>query len=94
MSEPAIAGRLTEFRDALAQLKRDTAKVVAAMQLGGDRRKRRELARSLEACKRRGRAVSRYVDALLPEESLSADERAELEQAASFLAQLQEFTGT
>ena len=94
MSEPAVAGRLTEFRDALAQLKRDTAKVVAAMQLGGERRKRRELARSLEACKRRGRAAGRQVDALLLEESLSPEERAELEQAAAFLAQLQEFSGT
>ena len=94
MSEQAVAGRLSEFRDALAQLKRDTAKVVAAMQLGGERRKRRELARSLEACKRRGRVVGRQVDALLTEESLSPDERAELERASAFLAQLQEFTGT
>lgn len=95
MSEIAVADRLAEFRDSLAQLKRDTAKVVAAMQLGGERRQRRELVRALERCKRRGKAVGRLVDGLLSldEAALSAGERSELEQATRFLGQLQEFEG-
>jgi hypothetical protein len=93
MSE-TTAVRLSEFRDALAQLKRDTARIVAAMQLGGERRKRREIARALEGCKRRGRQIGRTASELLEGETLSREERDEIEAATRFLTQLQEFQGS
>jgi hypothetical protein len=87
--------RLSEFREALAQLKRDTARVVASMQMGGERRKRRELARALEGCKRRGRQIGRIANELLAQaETFSREEREELEGAMRFLTQLQDFQGS
>jgi hypothetical protein len=93
MAEPAISDNLAELRASLTQLKREAAKVVAEMQLGGDRRKRRELARALEHCKRHGKTVERLVDQLLSNETpaLAEEEQTEVEQAKRFLGQLQEF---
>ena len=91
MAETTTHGTIEEFRDALALLKRDTAKVLAEMQIGGDRSKRRELGRALEACKRRSKPVGRLAEGLLGEEGLTEEVRAELEQATAFLTQLQAF---
>ena len=96
MSDAAVSERLDEFREALSLLKRDTAKVLAERQFGGDRKKRRELGRALEACKRRSKTVDRLLDGLLilDDEVLSSEERTELDQARRFLTQLQEFDAT
>ena len=81
---------LAELRDALAQLRRDSARIVAKMHVGGIQRKeRRELERQLAACRKRGKALEPKVDALLPVAEGETKER--LEKDAYFLSQLRTF---
>ena len=91
MIESTATGELAELRASLTAVKREAAKVLAQMQLGGDRKVRRELVRTLESAKRRGRNLQRTVDGLLALDALSEAERAELQQASRFLTQLQAF---
>jgi hypothetical protein len=78
---------LEALRQSIGELKREAAKVIAAMQFGGDRRKRRELTRRLESCRRRARGLSREAAALL--HSVAGEpERGELEKHLTFLDQL------
>jgi hypothetical protein len=80
---------LAELRDALAQLRRDSARIVAKMHVGAPRKERRELERALAACRKRGKALEPQVDALLPAAEGEAKER--LEKDAYFLSQLRTF---
>lgn len=74
------------LRRAVAELRQDTAKVMAAMQLGGQRRERREQERRLSACRKRARALAPQVQALLP--NAEGDTKERLEKDATFLSQL------
>jgi hypothetical protein len=77
------------LRPALTELKREVAKVIAAMQVGGDRAKRRELTKRLAACRKRAKALESPAHTLLESiEDGAEDVRAELEQAVRFLAQM------
>ena len=78
---------VTSLLNSISELKREAAKVIAGMQFGGDRRKRRDLTRRMEACRRRARALSREASVLLPHLQ-DETERAELQKQLSFLAQL------
>ena len=80
---------LTEVREALQQLRRDSAKIVAKMHIGAPRKERRELERQLAACRKRGKTLEPQVDALLPGAEGEAKER--LEKDAYFLSQLRTF---
>jgi hypothetical protein len=80
---------LEELRDALAQLRRDSARIVAKMHVGAPRRERRDLQRQLAACRKRGKALEPQVDALLPAAEREIKER--LEKDAYFLSQLRTF---
>jgi hypothetical protein len=80
---------LAELREALAQLRRDSARIVARMHVGAQRKERRELERQLAACRKRGKALEPKVDALLPVAEGEAKER--LEKDAYFLSQLRTF---
>jgi hypothetical protein len=76
------------LRAALTGLKREVAKVIAAMQLGGDRAKRRELSKRLSACRKQAKALEAPATLLL--DACGEDEatRAELVQAMRFLTQM------
>ena len=76
------------LRTALTELKREVAKVIAAMQLGGDRAKRRELTKRLAACRKEARAFETPATALLESAGEDDPSRAELEQAMRFLTQM------
>lgn len=77
------------LRSALTDLKREVAKVIAAMQLGGDRAKRRELAKRLTACRKRAKALESSAGTLLESlEEGATGLRDELEQALRFLEQM------
>ena len=91
MTESTTTDQIAELRASLTAVKRDVAKVVAHWQVGGDRKVRREMTRKLEGAKRRGRNLQRTTDELLALDTLSLDERAELEQASRFLTQMQAF---
>jgi hypothetical protein len=80
---------LEELRDALAQLRRDSARIVARMHIGAPRKERRELDRQLAACRKRGKALEPQVDMLLPAAEGEIKER--LEKDAYFLTQLRTF---
>ena len=86
-AEPETA--LAELSGALAQLRRDSARIVAKMHVGAQRKERRELERQLAACRKRGRALEPRVDALLSLAKGEAKER--LEKDAYFLLQLRTF---
>ena len=79
---------IESLRSALTELKREVAKVIAAMQLGGDRAKRRELTKRLAACRKRAKAFETPATALLESASEDDPSRAELEQAMRFLTQM------
>ena len=76
------------LRAALTELKREVAKVIAAMQLGGERAKRRELTKRLAACRKRAKALEAPAMALLEPASGEDPSRVELEQAMRFLTQM------
>ena len=76
------------LRAALTELKREVAKVIAAMQLGGERAKRRELTKRLAACRKQAKALEAPASALLGSASEEDPARAELEQAMRFLTQM------
>ncbi len=80
---------LAELRDALAQLRRDSARIVAKMHVGVPRKERRGLERQLAGCRKRGKALEPRVDSLLPLAAGEAKER--LEKDAYFLSQLRTF---
>lgn len=80
---------LEELRDALAQLRRDSARIVAKMHVGAVRKERRDLERQLAACRKRGKRLEPLVDAKLPGAKGEAKER--LEKDAYFLSQLRTF---
>jgi phage shock protein A len=80
---------LESLRQALADLRRDSARIVAKMHVGAQRKERRELERQLAACRKRGKALEPQVDALLPGAEGEIKER--LERDAYFLEQLRSF---
>jgi hypothetical protein len=80
---------LESLRQALADLRRDSARIVAKMHVGVQRKERRELERQLAACRKRGKALEPQVDALLPGAEGEIKER--LERDAYFLEQLRSF---
>jgi hypothetical protein len=80
---------LEQLRDELAQLRRDSARVVAKMHVGAARKERRDLERQLAACRKRGRRLEPFVDAKLPDAEGEVKER--LEKDAYFLSQLRTF---
>ena len=81
---------LESLRHSLSAFKAELAKVIVGMQAGGDRKKRRDLTRRMDACKRRSRALSRQVDAMLLGLEEDHEARAELETAAVFLGKVQD----
>jgi hypothetical protein len=80
---------LASLRKALAELRRDSARIVAKMHVGAQRKERRELERQLAACRKRGRALEPEVEALLS--SAVGEDRERLEKDAYFLSQLRTF---
>jgi hypothetical protein len=80
---------LDTLRQALAELRRDSARIVARMHVGAPRKERRELERQLAACRKRGKALEPQVDALLP--GAEGETRERLEKDAYFLSQLRTF---
>ena len=80
---------LESLRQALADLRRDSARIVAKMHVGAQRKERRELERQLAACRKRGKVLEPQVDALLPGAEGEIKER--LERDAYFLEQLRSF---
>jgi hypothetical protein len=80
---------LESLRQALADLRRDSARIVAKMHVGVQRKERRELERQLAACRKRGKVLEPQVDALLPGAEGEIKER--LERDAYFLEQLRSF---
>src|SRR5688572_4213217 len=76
------------LRTALTELKREVAKVIAAMQLGGERAKRRELTKRLAVCRKQAKALESPASALLDSTGEDNPARAELEQAMRFLTQM------
>ena len=88
MTADAISD-VAALRTALTELKREVAKVIAAMQLGGERAKRRELTKRLATCRKRAKALEAPATSLLDAAAEGAsDVRTELEQAMRFLTQM------
>jgi hypothetical protein len=78
------------LRTALTAYKQELAKVLTGMQTARDRKQRRDLARRLDACKRRARVLAREVEAVLAELDDGHEARPELETAAGFLVKVQD----
>ena len=81
---------LESLRQSLSAFKAELAKVIVGMQAGGDRKKRRDLTRRMDASKRRARALSREVDAVLTGLKAEHEARPELETASVFLGKVQD----
>jgi hypothetical protein len=81
---------LESLRQSLSVFKQELAKVIVGMQAGGDRKQRRDLTRRMGACKRRAKALSRDVEAVLANLDTELDAREELETAAVFLGKVQD----
>jgi hypothetical protein len=81
---------LESLRQSLSTYKAELAKVIVGMQVGGDRKARRDLTRRLEACKRRARHLTRQTEEVLA--ALDEDDvaRAELATAVIFLGKVQD----
>jgi hypothetical protein len=81
-----LESELVSLSQALGQLKQEAAKAIAATQLGGERRQRRETARRWQACRRQARWLSATTVSLLSSsDAVPAETRDELEKALSFL---------
>ena len=78
------------LRQSLSEFKAELAKVIVGMQAGGDRKKRRDLTRRMDACKRRARTLSRQTDEVLSTLDESHEARPELETAVVFLGKVQD----
>jgi hypothetical protein len=85
-TESAVA----EVRAALALYKQELAMVLTGVQTARDRKQRRDLARRLDACKRRARVLARDVEGVLTRLEDGHEARPELETAAGFLVKMQE----
>lgn len=81
---------LASLRQSLSAFKAELAKVIVGMQAGGDRKKRRDLTRRMDACKRRARGLSRQVEAVLTQLDTEHEARPELETASVFLGKVQD----
>ena len=81
---------LEALRQSLSTFKAELAKVIVGMQAGGDRKKRRDLTRRMDACKRRARGLSRQVDIVLAHLEPEHEARPELETASVFLGKVQD----
>ena len=81
---------LESLRQSLSAYKAELAKVIAGMQLGGDRKTRRDLTRRLDACKRRARHLSRQTESVLATLNEDHEARPELETAVIFLGKVQD----
>lgn len=91
--EPMTAPSETELqslRESLSAFKAELAKVIVGMQAGGDRKKRRDLTRRMDACKRRARALSRQTEEILSTLEDGHEARPELETARVFLGKVQD----
>jgi len=82
--------KLYALQQDLSAYKQELAKVIAGMQIGGERRVRRDLARRLGACKRRGRALSARIEDVLAGLDTDHEARPELETALVFLEKVQQ----
>ena len=78
------------LRQSLTVYKQELAKVIAGMQVGGDRKVRRDLMRRMDTCKRRAKTLSRQVDEVLTGLEDGHEARPELETAAVFLGKVQD----
>jgi predicted nucleic acid-binding Zn-ribbon protein len=81
---------LESLRQSLSAFKQEMAKVIVGMQVGGDRKRRRDLTRRMDASKRRAKALAREVDAVLRSLDETHEARPELATAAMFLAKIQD----
>ena len=81
---------LEALRQSLSVFKAELAKVIVGMQAGGDRKKRRDLKRRLDASKRRAKALTRDVAVMLVELPEGHEARPELETAIVFLTKVQD----
>ena len=83
---------LARLRQSMTELKRELAKIIAAVNLGDDRTTENELSDRLETSKTRGYALSMRAEEIRA--NLSADEteaHAELDQIRGFLTKVQRF---
>jgi hypothetical protein len=80
---------LASLREALAELRRDSARIVARMHVGAQRKERRELERQLAVCRKRGKALEPALQTLLP--GAEGEDKERLEKDAYFLEQLRSF---
>ena len=81
---------LARLRQSMTDLKRELAKIIAAMNLGDERTNEEELSARLEASKTRGFALSMRAEEIRV--SLSSEHteaHAELDQIRGFLARMQ-----
>jgi hypothetical protein len=84
------AETVSEVLATLAELRRESAKIVARAQFPAPRKERRDMVRRFEALKKQGRAITPRVEALLA----TADDpatRERLERDVYFLQQLRDF---
>jgi hypothetical protein len=85
---------LESLRQSLSAYKAELAKVIVGMQVGGDRKARRDLTRRLDACKRRARHLTRQAEEVLATLDETDVARAELATAIVFLAKVQDLGNT
>lgn len=81
---------LESLRQSLSAFKAELAKVIVGMQAGGDRKKRRDLTRRMDACKRRAKHLTREAASVLESLEPEHEARAELETAVVFLGKVQD----
>jgi hypothetical protein len=84
------AETVAEVLATLAELRRESAKIVARMQFAVPRKERREMLKRFEALRKQGAAISPKVDALLAA-ATDAAAKERLERDVYFLEQLRSF---
>jgi hypothetical protein len=90
MAEQAPPETVAEVLASLAQLRRESAQIVAKAQFHVPRKERREMVRRFEALRKQGAAISPRVEALLAT-ATDAATRERLEKDVYFLEQLRTF---
>ena len=86
--EPPVS--VADVLTSLAELRRESARIVARAQFPVQRKERREMVRHFEALRKQGNAIAPRVAALLAAASDAAT-RERLERDVSFLEQLKTF---
>jgi hypothetical protein len=90
MAEQAPPETVAEVLATLAQLRRESAQIVARAQFRSTRKERREMVRRFEALRKQGAAISPKVEALLATATDDATKE-RLEKDVYFLEQLRMF---